>query len=237
MSRLFDGLLNEYLNATSTPVTAAPFTLACLFFSTSLENQTLINVWLDGSDYFALHLDGKGGDAPFDGELDQITEAQDTQEVNTITSPRWVRDTWHHACGVWASSTSRTVYLDGANPSTGTTNLTPDAPDNIFIGRWGSAALGMDGSIAEVAIWNAVLSAAEVAILAKGFSPLFVRPQSLVFYSPLIRGLDDRVGGLTLTASGTVVSAHPAIIYPAPPMVLVAPAAAGGNPWYAYAQQ
>ena len=73
----------------------------------------------------------------------------------------------------------------------------------------------MSGSIAEPAVWNVVLTDAEVAILGAGFSPLFVRPQNLVFYPDLIRGLNDKVGGLTLTANGTVVSAHPPIIYPA----------------------
>ena len=79
----------------------------------------------------------------------------------------------------------------------------------------------MDGRIAEAAIWNVELTDAEVAILGKGFSPPFIRPESLVFYAPLIRDEDDdRVGGLSLTAYNTpTIASHPPIIYPAPPFL------------------
>ena len=43
----------------------------------------------------------------------------------------------------------------------------------------------MSGHIAEAAIWNVALTAAEVTVLAKGVSPLFIRRQNLVAYWPL----------------------------------------------------
>jgi hypothetical protein len=58
-------------------------------------------------------------------------------------------------------------------------------------------------------------------MLAAGFSPLFVRPQSLVAYWPLIRDNDnDIVGGYDMTAYNTpTVAAHPPVIYPVSPHV------------------
>jgi hypothetical protein len=53
-----------------------------------------------------------------------------------------------------------------------------------------------DGRTAEVGIWNAALTAAEIASLAKGMTPDKIRPQSLVFYAPLVRDLIDVRGGL-----------------------------------------
>ena len=54
-------------------------------------------------------------------------------------------------------------------------------------------------------------------MLARGYSPLFVRPQNLVAYWPLIRDEDqDRVGGYDMAAYNTPsVAAHPPIIYSA----------------------
>ncbi len=69
-------------------------------------------------------------------------------------------------------------------------------------------------STAEVGIWNAALTAAEVAALAKGMTCDKVRPQSLVFYAPLVRDLVDQKGGLTITNNnGATVANHPRI-YP-----------------------
>ena len=69
------------------------------------------------------------------------------------------------------------------------------------------------GSIAEAAIWSAALTDDEILSLAKGFTPDQIRPQSLVFYAPLIRELQDLRGGLTITNNnGANVSNHPRVI-------------------------
>ena len=71
---------------------------------------------------------------------------------------------------------------------------------------------GLTGRIAEVGIWNAALTAAEVASLADGMTCDKVRPQSLVFYAPLVRDLIDVKGGLTITNNNTAtVAAHPRV--------------------------
>jgi hypothetical protein len=73
-----------------------------------------------------------------------------------------------------------------------------------------------DAKIAESAIWNVALTAAEIATLAAGYSPLFVRPQSLVFYAPIIRELNNLKGGVLTNNGSAAVSVHPRIIYPTP---------------------
>ena len=66
--------------------------------------------------------------------------------------------------------------------------------------------------MAEVGIWNAALTAAEVASLAKGMTCDKVRPQSLVFYAPLVRDLIDQKGGLIITNNNTAtVAVHPRV--------------------------
>jgi hypothetical protein len=67
----------------------------------------------------------------------------------------------------------------------------------------------LNGSLAEVGIWNAALTAAEVLSLARGMSPSLIRPQSLTIYAPLVRDLIDKKSGLTITNNnGSTVSNH-----------------------------
>lgn len=69
-----------------------------------------------------------------------------------------------------------------------------------------------DGDIAEVGVWNVALTAAEIASLADGMTCDKVRPQSLVFYAPLVRDLQDVRGGLTITNTNTAtVANHPRV--------------------------
>jgi hypothetical protein len=85
--------------------------------------------------------------------------------------------------------------------------------DSVLIGaRWNNSLIFHAGSIAEVGIWNAALTAAEIASLAKGMTCDKIRPQSLVFYAPLVRDLIDAKGGLTITNNnGATVANHPRI--------------------------
>ena len=111
-------------------------------------------------------------------------------------------------------------YLDGVSQTvteratpTGSPRYSEDT-SNLRLGAYsdGSAEY-WDGRIAEFAIWNRILTAAEAAILGDGFSPAFI-PNGLVFYAPMIRGLQDLKSGNVGTATNAVVYPHPRIIYP-----------------------
>ena len=79
---------------------------------------------------------------------------------------------------------------------------TSTSPNNFFF----------DGQIAEAAMYNTELTAAEIASLAKGMTPDKIRPQSLVFYAPLVRDLIDQKGGLTITNNnGATVANQPRV--------------------------
>ena len=75
-----------------------------------------------------------------------------------------------------------------------------------------SVGLYFEGLIAECGIWNVALTADEIASLADGMTCDKVRPQSLVFYAPLVRDLVDVRGGLTITNNNTAtVADHPRV--------------------------
>jgi hypothetical protein len=120
---------------------------------------------------------------------------------------------------VFASSTSRTAYINGGSSGTNTTSVVPSLLNRTNIGvqflqnAGGTSGISFaNGRVAECGIWNAALTAAEVASLAKGMTCDKVRPQSLVFYAPLVRDLIDQKGGLTITNNnGATVANHPRV--------------------------
>ncbi len=151
---------------------------------------------------------------------------------------------WHHALGVWATSTSRSAYLNGGGKGTNTDSATSSGMTRIRLGvSADSTPFGFwDGMLAECAIWDVEITDDEALILATGVCPLFVRPENLVLYTPLIRAVRfpiDLMGGLILNDNGTpTVDDHPRIIYPSRRHIITPSVAAiVGNPYYYYASQ
>lgn len=141
---------------------------------------------------------------------------------------------WFHILGTFTSDTSRKVYRDGSNTATNATNVTALTDfDRINIGYTGQLAPGeyWDGDLAEVAVWDVVLTDAEALMLAFADSPLQVRPASLIMHFPLVRDLSCRISGLVLgtTASAPTVVAHPRIFMPVSPRYGMSPAVAAAT--------
>jgi hypothetical protein len=209
MAYEFNGT-NQFLLSASAPVTAAPLTLACWFNPDLLHTGALCAVQsFSAPNWFALFTDNTGkviASTVFSGNGSAAT-----------TTANYSTGSWNHCCGVFSSSTSRTIYLNGANSVTNTQSRTPTGVNQTVIGARrfsGAYSAFSDGQIAEVGIWNAALTAEEVGSLAKGMTCDKVRPQSLVFYAPLVRDLIDQKGGLTITNNnGATVANHPRI-YP-----------------------
>lgn len=104
-------------------------------------------------------------------------------------------------CVAYVDGTSQTV----TDQPTSTTIGTPTQ-----MGLANNAGFRMNGRLAELAIYNRVLTQAEATMHANGMSCLKF-PRGLIFYAPLIREVHDIVGGLTGTITGTTVSDHPRI--------------------------
>lgn len=212
MARLFNGT-NDALRATSAPVTAAPLTIACWFNQTTSAAQLLASVGVNGGvDRFQIFTSGTTSVAVAATVIGGAAIAQATI-AGVPTAGQW-----HHAAGVFDSSTSRTSYWNGAAGTPNTTSATPSGVNSIVIGARYNTTLGayFGGAIAEVGIWNAALTADEIASLANGFNPKLIRPSARRFYAPLVRNIQDLSGGVTLSelGTGTSQSDHPRIIYP-----------------------
>jgi len=219
VARGFDGV-DQRLTATPTPVTAPPFTMACWFRP---ENDTDNQVLMGSSTGTVIaadrHLLQLRGDVAGDPLSINSQDGPTTGYVETTTGI--TPNTWHHACGVFAASNSRSVYLDAGGKATDTTEVTPDDLVLWSIGCQYRAdaptrRLHFTGRIAEAAVWNVALTDVEVAILAAGYSPTFVRPASIVAYWPLIRLLPGMWGDTyPLSAENSPpAEAHAPILYP-----------------------
>ncbi len=224
----------EALNLGTAPVTAVPLTMACWFNVKDITTNYFIFSLGDqstGNNYFVILAAGGVGGDPIAAQSSDSGGAP-----FAVSSSGFSADTWHHACGVYASATSRSAFLDGGNKGSEATENTPTGIDRLRIGSTAdSSPVGwVDGAMAETAVWNVALTDAEVAILGLGYSPLMVRPSGLVFYSPLIRDISagawpDLIGGVALTEVNTpTVAVHPPIFYPSAPMLIPAGAAAAG---------
>lgn len=214
MSYSFLSANSQYLNFTN-PLSNVPFTISAWIypqatggFSVGLYQNAGIN----------------NRDRCFIGSSGSKLKAETVNEgvlaTQSTTSNDFQRESWNHCAGVFASSSSRTAYLNNISATTNTSNNTVNnfqiSTVNGILGSFSGTLFNTIGNAnyAEVGIWNAALTAAEIASLAKGMTCDKVRPQNLVFYAPLVRDLIDQKGGLTLTNNnGATVANHPRI-YP-----------------------
>lgn len=131
-----------------------------------------------------------------------VTNSAAAYSINTITS-----------IIVIANGANGTIFRDGVK----TTSSGASAQLNynrIVIGGLhlfdGTVDAGPVGDICFCAAWSSALTDDECASLHKRFAPRRIRPQSLLYYLPLVREVQDARSGLAYTTTGTVNAAtHP----------------------------
>jgi hypothetical protein len=145
------------------------------------------------------------------------TGAASTSSSTTVAN---TIGTWYHAAAVFLPSGQNvTGYINGiaGTPATNA-GATLSTLDRVVVGARlsaGTPGLFFDGELAEIGVWNAALTAKEIAGLAKGFRNRTTRPSALRFELRLIRSIQDLSQGLSMTANNSPsVSDHPLVIYP-----------------------
>lgn len=205
MAYSFTAASNRYLTTTSTPVDSGPITIACWANQSTSGTQNIVAIeQSSGSNRFAISVSNTGR-----------AQAQ-SQTIVVQSSNTFSTNNWNHFCGIYDDAIiKRSIWLNGIGNITTTSTENTSGKNRINIGaRTSAGAVGayFDGRIAEVGIWNTALTAAEITSLAKGMTCDKVRPQSLVFYAPIVRDLIDQKGSLTITNNnGATVAAHPRV--------------------------
>ena len=227
MARLFDDGDNEYLRDTNIAAIAHPYSLSAWFNTNDVTvNQLVLSIAdADGTDYAGLMI--RGGDA---GDFLRAYSYDGAGNDSAISTVGVSINTWHHGLAVFAATDDREIWIDGGGYHTDGNNRAVTDIDAVAVGVSADVTpFGyMSGPVAEAAVWDVALTAADAAILASGYSPLFVRPQNLVFYVPLVRDNDeDIVGGISMTAfNAPTIASHPPVIRPASPFSAFGTAAA-----------
>lgn len=136
-----------------------------------------------------------------------------------LTGGTAISDTnWHHYA-VTRSGNDWVLYIDGVSDGTATVAATQETGAELTFGDTIVTATGagdMAGDQAEWSAWDAALTAAEVASLAKRSQAIQVRPTSLVFYAPMMGRQNpdiDIVGGNLGSIQGMANAVHPPMSY------------------------
>src|ERR1700733_8758812 len=126
---------------------------------------------------------------------------------------------WHHWAITYDGSSISilpTVYIDGGSVSvsvhTAVSGFLAKITAQPLIGGC-NGSFTFDGKLAEEVFWNnTILTQAEVTALAKGASPLKVRPESLTFYVPMFGNTSSEVdwspNHYAVTVTGTAHQNH-----------------------------
>lgn len=159
-----------------------------------------------------------------------------TATITDSSGVNYSANTWYHGAAVFSSTTSRTVYRDGANSATDTNTVTVGTVTTTTLGaRYDGVGFGiyLNGRLAEFAIWNVALSADEIYSLSRGISPHMVRPEALVWHPELYGNSSpepDSVGGYHMTVTGATKAAHDIrMVYPSSSRIILPAAAVGGG--------
>ena len=217
MARDFDGNAANNLNITDPPggldITGTVMTVSAWIRPDTLVSFGRIATKWSGSAGQYLFSLGNAGQILF-----RISGSSDSAVGPTVLST----GVWQHVAGRknGNGASNISVHLNGVVNGTGSSvNPIPDTANNFRVGADMAGAIGFDGRIAEVALWNVALSDAEIAALATGANPLRVHPNNLAAYYPLwgvgAGGEPDLSGnGQTLTEVGTVGVADHAPVGP-----------------------
>lgn len=213
MARDFTSGSSERILLSSAPASAVPLTIAGWSrFDTAMT---------EGAEYTICAIDDPTTGHEFTVEIGRnggvdyaivVVTGASTQVVTSSVAP--LINTWNHLCGVFTSSTSRDIYLNGTNVGNGTTNITPTVTETSIGATDQGASVGKfyDGQLAEIGIWTRVLTSAEITSLSQGFAPSTI-PQNLVFYAPLIGQNTPEAtkipNGTAMTMTGTTKYTHP----------------------------
>lgn len=213
MARFYVAASSQYSIGTPLVGQNTPYTFACWFSATSYPASASYICAYQVSSSQAFRIGESGGN--------MYAQQYDGSSAGTSLIARPAAGAYHHLAGVFTSSASRTVYLDGVAGATNTTAVIENwTPGSMFLATDGVGGF-LNGALAECAIWNVALDAGEVLGLAKGVCPMNIRPQSLINYWPLFANdgtteIDRwRTGvsaGLTAT-NGPSKTDHPRVYY------------------------
>lgn len=244
MSRSFTAASSHHLTGAS-PVSGVPFAVHCWFQQASAADGMLLSINLSSSATTQWGINLSSSAVSF------LVRSGGGFNIAT-TSTTYSTGVWNSALGIaedaggGTSGERRRVFLNAGGKGTNNGSIADFTPDTLDVGRLGDSSPSnyVTALIAEVAVWDLsvwpganneakadAFEAVAPAILAAGYAATSL-PLGLVYYAPLIgraTSEPDFVGGNLLTVSGAAQAAHPRIILPSRPRLIVPVAAPPGG--------
>ncbi len=122
--------------------------------------------------------------------VDKVTLViQDSTTETDINDPDVMsKNTWHYICGTYGGTTGR-LYIDGLEKANATAPLAYESGDHLILGDFTNTidtSGRFTGSLGEVGIYNAALSAAEIRYLYNRniLDPIY-RSQEFLYLPPI----------------------------------------------------
>lgn len=215
MGRTFASASSEYGSIAAAAVTAYPATLSCWVRPTTTGAGQIFMAVGGAANASRVQLAIAPGAQAVAGAAD-TTGATVGSAISTATLST---GTWYHILGTFASSTARALFINGSADGTNTTAVTLGTLDTTYAAarnNSGTIVGYFNGSLAEGAVWDVELTAAEIASLAAGATPRLIRPASLRAYVPLFGQLSPEPNpiGLSMTLFNTPSTIdHPRIFF------------------------
>ncbi|HMC88444.1 MAG TPA: LamG domain-containing protein [Gemmataceae bacterium] len=180
-------------------ITARPMSMACWFYTGSIAaNQCLMFEGDDGFNHEQMM---------YLNTSQKLVGADRSNSATTTAS--YTLNAWQHAAVTFGAADTVQIFLNGANKIANAAGAGTQLNSYFQLGQLSNSGIWwMNGRIAEAAVWNVVLTDAEIAALATGVMPYRIRPASLKAYWPLwglaspevdLSGLKQN---LTLTGTG-----------------------------------
>lgn len=202
---------SNYFSVGSTPITAAPFTVA--FWAYPLvDNADMSAFGLSdtggASDYFTMRFTPGGDFNPWTNTAGGGSET---------VGGAFTKLAWHHYAFVVNSPTSRYAYIDGVPGAHSTFSRVPAGIDTLSAGALKRTSVGnaFNGYLAEIGLWNYGLSTTQILAQSNGVEPAMIQRANLQGFwraTPGSGNLIDVLGNYDLTESGTAVhQTHPLI--------------------------
>jgi hypothetical protein len=176
VARSFNGSSSDYIGTSFQLPATGPISFSAWIFFTGSINGTIIGAVTNGGMQFGV-LQG-----PTTSQLFLVSVATTIVYNTGSTFPNNI---WVHGVLTLDGSKTGNFYINGVLDSTSPhmTGTSIGGPYNANIGKAGTDYY--KGLIADLAVWNVVLTPLEIAALAKGVRPPQIRKPSLVGYWPL----------------------------------------------------
>ena len=209
---------HSYLRTANAPAFPDELAISLWFKAADVTNHhTLLRVEYDDPDNNRIMIQARGD---VSGDPVRFVSQNENTQYSVDSTTSYTANVWQHvlvatglsAGNMWISLNGAAWVSKGSvKPPNGDPSYIQISGDNVFIPS-------IIGSIAEVAMWKALDPYVEFdpqdrgKPLTQGFSPMLIHRKP-VFYAPLIRELQDLVGGNHLTAyNSPAVSEHPPVI-------------------------